>query len=686
MYWVRRIVLWVGRLSLALLVLGVALIVFWNTASTPVRQDVVFQALAQTGCVPNANLSGTPPDNGCPLPASVLNRMLHPSYAFYVVQNYGAVGNGSTNDTPAVNLALAACGSNGGGYVYFPPSGASYRLQTALSAVPAGCQVHGMGGFNAPVVSPTGADNTEADWTKTGTWFRCEDTVNTCVNLANNGASIEGVNFWYTQPTPSSTTCASPPCAYQAGWTPTTYPYTVTVQDTAAANSIDNVVIVNGYDCIDLEGTGNGLAMMRTYVSNVLINCFDNDFKFNSVDNTLSMHNIREDAIWYQGSLQVFNFVENTPPHGIGWKVSYLANIQATNVEISWKRLGILLTDGQAQNGFGSLAFAGADWQISNISFNEVCQAMSVANGTTHFAGGSAGNGVGDNYLMNVTAFADTNTSNATQCAGKTPIMFNFASDNVAVDIIGLNVGYSNTIAQIGGGSSGWLRITNARAQQYSAFNAGQPAYIAANGAYADIHGDALAIVPASGAGPYFSGSAIAPFPMIGTGQVVSPSASAPADLNFGLFPPSPSAAGAVTYWGWRMDTSQNFALRAYSNGTYAFSPLMVNRENGATAFGGNVAMTGDANASKPSIVSGFGSSPSVVGSDNAGRVTVGTGGASSGVIAFGVAFVNQAPSCVANDETTSTVIRATATTSQVTLAGSMNASDTVSFLCIGIQ
>lgn len=85
-------------------------------------------------------------------------------------------------------------------------------------------------------------------------------------------------------------------------------------------------------------------------------------------------------------------------------------------------------------------------------------------------------------------------------------------------------------------------------------------------------------------------------------------------------------------------------------------------------------------------IGSGFGSSPSIAGGDEAFRVTVGSGGvATTGVVTFAVGYTT-APACVANDETTTLLVKATATTSQVTLtsATAWGAADKLTVICKG--
>lgn len=92
------------------------------------------------------------------------------------------------------------------------------------------------------------------------------------------------------------------------------------------------------------------------------------------------------------------------------------------------------------------------------------------------------------------------------------------------------------------------------------------------------------------------------------------------------------------------------------------------------------------AGGTAPSITSGFGTTPAIAGKDMAGRITVGTGGVdTSGVITFGNAWTT-APSCTANDETTTLLVKATASTTTLTLtsASAWGAADKLTWVCIG--
>lgn len=107
----------------------------------------------------------------------------------------------------------------------------------------------------------------------------------------------------------------------------------------------------------------------------------------------------------------------------------------------------------------------------------------------------------------------------------------------------------------------------------------------------------------------------------------------------------------------------------------------------GGTNTTGLTVVTGSNNffvqGTSPTISSGFGSSPAIAGTATSFKVTTGGGGASSGVVLFAFTWAN-APSCTANNETSAALVRATPTTTQVTISGTLTAADVISVNCFG--
>jgi hypothetical protein len=128
------------------------------------------------------------------------------------------------------------------------------------------------------------------------------------------------------------------------------------------------------------------------------------------------------------------------------------------------------------------------------------------------------------------------------------------------------------------------------------------------------------------------------------------------------------SANQSTSQWGSAAHNQTDFVL-ASGFGAIRLAPA------------GHVKITGTA----PAVTANCGTSPSVTGSDQAGKLNVGTGGtATTCTLTFAVAFT-AAPACVANNETTTQLIRATSTTTTLVLtaAAAFTASDVLSYICL---
>ncbi len=144
-------------------------------------------------------------------------------------QEYGAVGDGVTDDSAAFQNAINAVynsGGYGGGVIYVPPG--NYAFSNSIT-LPTGVTLHG--------------DWT--DWTKgtnglVGTTFYiytgAGQTNGTPFITLDRSASLRDINFWYPNQNPSSITG---------------YPFTITASDNTV---LQNVVLVNSYQGIQVNG------------------------------------------------------------------------------------------------------------------------------------------------------------------------------------------------------------------------------------------------------------------------------------------------------------------------------------------------------------------------------------------------------------------------------------------------
>ena len=407
--------------------------------------------------------------------------------------SYNVVCDGVTNDSASAQNALNDASIRGGTVVVFSATGAACRLRNGLR-IPSGVSIEGTAGLNWP--GPY--SNVETDWTKKGTWFKCEDKTHPCIAIEGVGSHVSGINFWHTQPTPHGGTFCGNPCSYTDNWTPVTYPYTILIEDHANFSYLSDITIVNATHCIDWEGPSSGVAGIYSWMRNLSLGCFDRGIKFSKkIDTTMYAANVRHDIWWYRGNSDVLGYTEGRG-NRVDWDVQYLANLQADGIEFVNSATAIKFTDATVSSGFGKVTFAANELQLSNISFNEVCQAIAVANRTTHVSA----------RLTDVIAYADTMTSSSTQCAGVRRSLFDLSSDNVDVRMQNLSVGFAQNVAAVGGGASGYLGLSGIRVQRYSAFAAGAVALVAAAGAQIAIADtDFGNIVGAHGAGEVISGS-----------------------------------------------------------------------------------------------------------------------------------------------------------------------------------
>jgi hypothetical protein len=184
---------------------------------------------------------------------------------------------------------------------------------------------------------------------------------------------------------------------------------------------------------------------------------------------------------------------------------------------------------------------------------------------------------------------------------------------------------------------------------------------------------DSTLFAPAAGSVTHTAGALTSTAIVTGNGggDIQTPSATSTLATNGDFSTPGQIVAGASKVIGW------------------AGRSVMFSLVNGVTMIDVNSAGSGVAiHSGAATIASGFGTSPTIAGTDMAGRITVGTGGiAVTGQITFANTYTTNAPSCVANDETTAGIaVRATATLTSLTLASAVawTAGDKINWLCIG--
>ena len=157
------------------------------------------------------------------------------------VRAYGATGNGSTDDTSAIQDSINAAG---GGTVFFPKG--VYKLSSGLSLNSA-VTLKGVG-WGTPVQDSVG---TPTNSTAEGTWFYIPNTATTTYAISilsdgGRGATIRDVAFVHQQPTNIT-----------AGLTPVAFPHTIFVS--ADDVLLENIFLRNATKGILISRPGSGI-------------------------------------------------------------------------------------------------------------------------------------------------------------------------------------------------------------------------------------------------------------------------------------------------------------------------------------------------------------------------------------------------------------------------------------------
>lgn len=138
---------------------------------------------------------------------------------WFNVRDYGATGDGTTDDTAAVQAAVTACGNAGGGTVYCPPG--NYYFAGRIGTLPANVQLVG-----SHRLSNSHSNNYDTAWqpghdlapTAGGTTFLITETTGgasgTPFITQSTNTGVGGICFHY-------------PNVSTASGTPTAYPWTI---------------------------------------------------------------------------------------------------------------------------------------------------------------------------------------------------------------------------------------------------------------------------------------------------------------------------------------------------------------------------------------------------------------------------------------------------------------------------
>ena len=370
------------------------------------------------------------------------------------VRAFGARGDGERGSGEANSAAFArafgACHAAGGGAVFVPATGGAFHLAREVHPTGNGCGLLGVGVPNWP--GPVGP---EAAWTASGSWVACDMSDTPCLRFGGSGY-VDGVNFWQTQPEPDGRAgvpwvpcnvagavfAAGSVCGRAPGRDAAPGGYAWMIQFNQNFSTARRVQLANATYGIAFEYPFEG-NITGTYsgLEHIWAGCFEVCIRFRTVNDTMHLNDIHVRHLWQVGNANVTAYMERRL---VGWDVGYLDNATGEGIEFYKTRVAMRFSDGRARYGAGALTHAAEHLQLTNVAFNQVCQAMAVENGTTQVSA----------ELGNVIGQSDTDTG----CAADA--FFDLASDNVDVTFNGLRIGaVGHSVMAVGGGRLGRVQV-----------------------------------------------------------------------------------------------------------------------------------------------------------------------------------------------------------------------------------
>jgi hypothetical protein len=267
------------------------------------------------------------------------------------VNSFGAKGDGHTDDTGAIQNAINAAASAGGGSVVFT---VARYYTTGTFIVPQGVVLCGSveGPFDVTGVNPAA--------TTIAPTLLITNTSRTFLTLTGAGAGVTDLLFHYPNQVASSATA------------PNVYPYTIQV--TNAGTKIARSTVTNAYNFLDIE-------VGRTMAQDLFIGAFNTGVHIDHTYDHVTLRNLSNQVFWdvlegVQYPRPIDTWVLN---NGIGLVVDRMDSLEIHDFFVFSRFTGILLTDSTDTSRGTTCGYGvGSDIDLDTVQYGIVISASNT--------------------------------------------------------------------------------------------------------------------------------------------------------------------------------------------------------------------------------------------------------------------------------------------------------------------
>jgi len=254
----------------------------------------------------------------------------------FLVNTFGAKGDGHSDDTAAIQNAINAASAAGGGSVVL---NVARYFTTGTLTVPQGVVLCGA------IQGPFDVNGVDPAVTTIAPTLLVTNTTAPFVTLTGLSAGVTDLLFHYPNQVKTSAS------------TPTVYPYTIEVNNNAVAAKVVRSTVTNAYNFLDIQ-------LGRAMAQDLFIGAFNIGVNIDHTEDFVTLHNLHHGVFWDEVENASYPTTIDTwvLNHGTALVVGRMDALEVNNFYVFSRFAGMLLTDSPdatipfALNGWGSLS------------------------------------------------------------------------------------------------------------------------------------------------------------------------------------------------------------------------------------------------------------------------------------------------------------------------------------------